>query len=747
MVRGWKSNAGWSFPRGKINSEESEEACAIREVSLGRISFNYSHHRRCKNRRSRQVEEETGFSLAGMVNPKDRITTQISAQTITMFIVKGIDEATVFETQTRKEIGVSSSADVEVMLESMLIPGNRMGSVCGSADVVGKERAEDDGSKGQEILQRHAVCRVSVCESMIGNESVPLTRSPLKRWLSEHGINPNPKRRGKSSAPPGGGSAAQSTSTSFRALEPYFDGPSPGPSPQPHHPLHQHDHTALDNLFHRFIHKQEEDLAHPDSVGAKENKAGLQRLFQNLDVLDVMKQEDQAVSVRLAGQTTTTTTTLATTAEQSEDDALARLLGGLSSGTPAPRLAELVAPGGGGGGGDAKTNKLLSMLNAPRPNLSQTVTAQPPTHQASLLAMLSPKQDTNAPAPTAANPATSPYHGIQKPASVPTSPRPQSPGQEMRVKQQRALLEQITSGMGLDMPAPKPNASGGTASAYAPSPATMLPQPGQTPYETDRVSSGEYQTAGKVSSPLVPPPHQSQSPQSPHGRQPSHQYQAEYYQPQSTTDRAPPGPGHSPRATRNPPPPYEPVPSNLITTARPPQPPAPAPSSAPFGQPPQGYPPAHNPAPTTHNGLSHEQQNLLNALRFPPATTGNGLVPISAHNGSATVRRSSGSFPPAHAGPTVPGPNSGYRPHQLSPPTNFPSPVRTPATRTPRPRRTHKVPSHQLHQTPYSTPHRRTSRRAEVRDTSRARRTHIRTNSNRSSNCTDYLPDPSPISL
>lgn len=33
MVRGWKSNAGWCFPRGKINSEESEEACAVREVS------------------------------------------------------------------------------------------------------------------------------------------------------------------------------------------------------------------------------------------------------------------------------------------------------------------------------------------------------------------------------------------------------------------------------------------------------------------------------------------------------------------------------------------------------------------------------------------------------------------------------------------------------------------------------------------------------------------------------------------
>lgn len=33
LVRGWKSNAGWSFPRGKINLGESEEACAVREVS------------------------------------------------------------------------------------------------------------------------------------------------------------------------------------------------------------------------------------------------------------------------------------------------------------------------------------------------------------------------------------------------------------------------------------------------------------------------------------------------------------------------------------------------------------------------------------------------------------------------------------------------------------------------------------------------------------------------------------------
>lgn len=53
------------------------------------------------------MEEETGFDLTGLINPKDKVQTQISAQTVTMFLVKGIDEKTVFETQTRKEIGVS----------------------------------------------------------------------------------------------------------------------------------------------------------------------------------------------------------------------------------------------------------------------------------------------------------------------------------------------------------------------------------------------------------------------------------------------------------------------------------------------------------------------------------------------------------------------------------------------------------------------------------------------------------------
>ena len=32
LVKGWKKGANWSFPRGKINKDEPDLACAIREV-------------------------------------------------------------------------------------------------------------------------------------------------------------------------------------------------------------------------------------------------------------------------------------------------------------------------------------------------------------------------------------------------------------------------------------------------------------------------------------------------------------------------------------------------------------------------------------------------------------------------------------------------------------------------------------------------------------------------------------------
>lgn len=86
MVRGWKSSAGWCFPRGKINLSEPELECAVREVY-----------------------EETGFDITPHVDDpdRDRVTTQINAQVVTMFIAAGVGEGVRFRAQTRNEIGVS----------------------------------------------------------------------------------------------------------------------------------------------------------------------------------------------------------------------------------------------------------------------------------------------------------------------------------------------------------------------------------------------------------------------------------------------------------------------------------------------------------------------------------------------------------------------------------------------------------------------------------------------------------------
>ncbi|KZV71340.1 DCP2-domain-containing protein [Peniophora sp. CONT] len=81
LVKGWKASAGWGFPKGKINESEAEDACAVREVL-----------------------EETGYNLAGQINPADVIEVSIREQQVTLFVVPNVPEDYAFETKTRKEI-------------------------------------------------------------------------------------------------------------------------------------------------------------------------------------------------------------------------------------------------------------------------------------------------------------------------------------------------------------------------------------------------------------------------------------------------------------------------------------------------------------------------------------------------------------------------------------------------------------------------------------------------------------------
>ncbi|KAM3423502.1 hypothetical protein BST61_g930 [Cercospora zeina] len=90
LVRGWKKGASWSFPRGKINKDEPDLDCAIREVY-----------------------EETGFDLnaAGLVERNKIGDGKVKAIDVTMreqhmklFVFRGVALDTYFEPRTRKEI-------------------------------------------------------------------------------------------------------------------------------------------------------------------------------------------------------------------------------------------------------------------------------------------------------------------------------------------------------------------------------------------------------------------------------------------------------------------------------------------------------------------------------------------------------------------------------------------------------------------------------------------------------------------
>ncbi|GLB36140.1 putative dcp2, box A domain [Lyophyllum shimeji] len=81
LVKGWKSSSGWGFPKGKINQVEPPASCAIREVL-----------------------EETGYNLAGQIDPDNVIEMSIREQKICLFIVPGVPEDFPFKTKTRKEI-------------------------------------------------------------------------------------------------------------------------------------------------------------------------------------------------------------------------------------------------------------------------------------------------------------------------------------------------------------------------------------------------------------------------------------------------------------------------------------------------------------------------------------------------------------------------------------------------------------------------------------------------------------------
>lgn len=86
LVKGWKKSAHWSFPRGKINKDEKDLDCAVREV-----------------------HEETGLDIkaAGLVDDEKSlkyIEIPMREQNMRLYVVRGVPMDTHFEPRTRKEI-------------------------------------------------------------------------------------------------------------------------------------------------------------------------------------------------------------------------------------------------------------------------------------------------------------------------------------------------------------------------------------------------------------------------------------------------------------------------------------------------------------------------------------------------------------------------------------------------------------------------------------------------------------------
>ena len=139
LVKGWKKNANWSFPRGKINKDEGDLHCAIREVY-----------------------EETGFDIEGAdLVPDDQYVKYIEVtmreQHMRLYVFRGVPMDTVFEPRTRKEI-----SKIQWYKLSELPTLKKM-----------KQQQQQDGQGGDTTFNTNKFYMVA-----------PFL-SPLKKWISQ----------------------------------------------------------------------------------------------------------------------------------------------------------------------------------------------------------------------------------------------------------------------------------------------------------------------------------------------------------------------------------------------------------------------------------------------------------------------------------------------------------------------------------------------------------------------------------
>ncbi|GAA6039757.1 hypothetical protein JCM8097_004205 [Rhodosporidiobolus ruineniae] len=98
LVKGWNKGSSWSFPRGKINKQEPEAMCAVREV-LEETGFDLTSYFPPHQLHPSYAGEEEGVERVPYY-----VELVIREQKIRLYFVPNVPEATRFETRTRKEI-------------------------------------------------------------------------------------------------------------------------------------------------------------------------------------------------------------------------------------------------------------------------------------------------------------------------------------------------------------------------------------------------------------------------------------------------------------------------------------------------------------------------------------------------------------------------------------------------------------------------------------------------------------------
>ena len=103
----------WGFPKGKMNFRESPEACAAREVL-----------------------EETGFDIRGLINPKDFLEAKRDQRSIRLYFVAGVSEKVKFKPLARNEISEVRWFSIKRLVEQKVRNRKKFGNVLAIAGAI-----------------------------------------------------------------------------------------------------------------------------------------------------------------------------------------------------------------------------------------------------------------------------------------------------------------------------------------------------------------------------------------------------------------------------------------------------------------------------------------------------------------------------------------------------------------------------------------------------------------------------------